>query len=296
MLLIFGKTGQLGQSLASLAQSSNIPVTATARDTVDITDRASVESVIKTTRPCLVVNAAAYTAVDLAETEQGIAEQVNTLAPGLVAEACADTKIPMIHISTDYVFDGCKLKPYIESDQLSPVSVYGQTKAAGEARVRDALEQHLILRTSWVYSRYRRNFVKTMLDLSAVRPEISVVADQTGCPTSADDISSAIITAYHSIKQGDAAWGTYHVAGTGITTWYDFAVRVIDFQSAITGRRPHMKAITTRDYPTAAQRPQNSALSSDLFAQRFGYRARPWHLAVKQTVDQLLEGTHDVIT
>jgi len=296
MLLIFGKTGQLAQSLAGLAQSSNIPVTATARDTVDITDKSSIESVIKTVRPRLVVNAAAYTAVDLAETERDQAEQANTLAPGLVAEVCANSKVPMIHISTDYVFDGCKLKPYIESDQLSPVSVYGQTKAAGEARVRDALEQHVILRTSWVYSRFGRNFVKTMINLAATQPEISVVADQTGCPTAADDVSSAIITVYQAMQQGITAWGTYHFAGTGITTWYDFAVRVIDAQSAITGHCPQMRPISSREYPTAAQRPQNSALSSDLFARKFGYRARPWHLAVKQTVDQLLKGKHSDIT
>src|SRR6185295_14207886 len=253
-----------------------MPLRVLARQDADIAERGAVVPAIKRERPALVVNAAAYTKVDQAETEIEAAERGNAIGPGVLARACADAGIPLVHVSTDYVFDGTKTGAYVESDPIAPLGVYGRTKAAGEAAVRAALAEHVILRTAWVYGEFGHNFLKTMLRLAREREELRVVADQRGCPTSTRELASAILALAPRLVGREAVFGTYHFAGSGATTWHGFATRIVAAQAQITGRKPRVTAITTADYPTAARRPANSELDSGLFATTFGFRAQPW--------------------
>jgi dTDP-4-dehydrorhamnose reductase len=276
VILIFGAGGQLGLELQRNAAERALPFKALSHGDVDIADAKSVSAALSDSRPTLVVNAAAYTKVDLAEKEAEAARLANEVGPGVLAAACAATQTPLIHISTDYVFDGAKPSPYIESDPIAPLGVYGRTKAAGEAAVRKATARHIILRTSWVYGEYGGNFLKTMLRLAKERDELRVVADQFGCPTSTRDIADAILRIAPKLAADSALYGTYHFAGAGSTSWHGFASRIIDVQAPITGRRPKVAAITTADYPTPARRPANSMLDCSLFEQTFGFGARRW--------------------
>ena len=276
MILVFGGNGQLGQELARAAAAKSIPLKALARFAADITDQDAVRRALGAGRLSVVVNAAAYTKVDLAEKDVAQAESCNILGPGIVAAACAAAGVPLVHISTDYVFDGQKSEPYVEDDPIAPLGVYGRTKAEGEGRVRSALPRHVILRTAWVYGEFGRNFLKTMVRLAQEREELRIVADQRGCPTSTRDLASAILRIAPRLAAGDPVWGTYHYAGSGIATWHDFAGRIVAAQAPLTGRRPRVTAITTADYPTPARRPANSAFACDRFAGVFGFRGRPW--------------------
>ena len=275
MILVFGH-GQLGQEFARMASERGMPLRVLARQDADIAERGAVASAIKRERPALVVNAAAYTKVDQAETEIEAARRGNAIGPGVLAQACADAGIPLVHVSTDYVFDGSKNGAYVESDPIAPLGVYGRTKAAGEAAVRAALREHAILRTSWVYGEFGHNFLKTMLRLAATRDELRIVVDQRGCPTSTRDLADAILAIAPRLVARENVFGTYHFAGTGATTWHGFATRIVAAQAPLTGRKPAVTAITTADYPTAARRPANSELDCGLFAQTFGFRGRPW--------------------
>jgi dTDP-4-dehydrorhamnose reductase len=239
-------------------------------------------------RPAFLVNAAAYTAVDKAESEPEATARANEEGPRVLAEAAARAGIPLVHISTDYVFDGRKAGAYAEDDPTAPLGVYGATKLAGEEAVRTALPQHVILRTAWVYGRHGRNFLKTMLKLAGERPELRVVADQRGSPTSADDIAAAILRVAEAAGKGRARWGTFHFAGSGETTWHGFAARIVSEQAALTGKHPDVVPITTADHPTPARRPANSVLDSGRFAAAFGYRARPWEDETRRIVQALL--------
>lgn len=276
MILVFGGNGQLGQELARAAAARAIPLTALPRSAADITDAAAVSKALSEVRPSVVVNAGAYTKVDLAEKEVAEAERGNTLGPGVVAAACAAADVPLVHISTDYVFDGEKREPYAEDDPVAPLGVYGRTKAEGEQRVRDALPRHLILRTAWVYGEFGHNFLKTMARLAVERGELRVVADQHGCPTSTRDLAWAILRIAPSLAARDEVWGTYHFAGSGITTWHGFAERIVAAQAPLTGLKPRVVAITTAEFPTPVRRPANSAFACDRFAKAFGFRGRPW--------------------
>jgi dTDP-4-dehydrorhamnose reductase len=276
MILVFGGNGQLGQELARAAAASGISLKALPRSEVDIADQAAVRDALGAARPSLVVNAAAYTKVDLAEKEVAEAERGNVLGPGIVASACAEVGVPLVHISTDYVFDGLKSEPYIEDDPIAPLGVYGRTKAEGEERVRGALPRHIILRTAWVYGEFGHNFLKTIVRLAQEREELRIVADQRGCPTSTRDLASAILRIAPRLAASEPVWGTYHYAGSGIATWHEFAGRIVAAQAPLTGRRPRVTAITTADYPTPARRPANSAFACDRFAGVFGFRGRPW--------------------
>jgi dTDP-4-dehydrorhamnose reductase len=200
----------------------------------------------------------------------------------------------LIHVSTDYVFDGTKNGAYVEDDPISPLGVYGKTKAAGEHAVRQRLPKHVILRTSWTYGRFGSNFLKTVLRLAAERPELRVVADQRGCPTSTRELAEAILTVAARAVANETIWGTYHFAGTGATTWHGFAQRIVEAQAPITGHHPVVIPITTAEYPTSARRPPNSELSSDRYAQAFGFRAEPWPAAVQRSVHELLSDTEAV--
>lgn len=194
----------------------------------------------------------------------------------------------MIHISTDYVFDGSKPSAYREDDPISPLGVYGRSKVAGEDAVRQALDRHLILRTSWVYGAHGTNFLKTMLRLARERSELRVVADQRGCPTATIDIADAILSIAPVLAGGAPVFGTYHFAGSGVTTWHGFAIAIVKAQAAFTGRRPEVVPISTSEYPTVARRPANSELDSTRFASTFGLRAADWQERTRAIVSALL--------
>lgn len=277
MILVFGAGGQLGQELQRTAAQRAIPVAAYSRADADITDASAVSRVLDETRPALAVNAAGYTKVDLAEVEITAAQLANEIGPGILAAECDSRQTPLIHISTDYVFDGAKHGAYVETDAIAPLGVYGRTKAAGEAAVREATARHIILRISWVYGEFGSNFLKTVLRLAQDRDELRIVGDQHGCPTSTRDIADAIFRFAPMLSGEPSLWGTYHFAGVGATSWHGFATRIVDAQAPITGRRPTVTAITTADYPTAARRPANSVLDCGLFERSFGFRARDWH-------------------
>jgi len=277
VILVFGGHGQLGQELARTATEQGAPLVALGRVEADITQRAVVMAALAAHRPSLVVNAAAYTQVDRAESDAGAAAAVNTRGAAIVAGACAGAGIPLVHISTDYVFDGTKAAPYRENDPVAPLNVYGRTKLGGEIAVREALPRHIILRTAWVYGEFGHNFLKTMLRLARERDELRVVADQRGAPTSARELAAAILRIAPRLTDaaGDT-WGTYHLTGTGVTSWHGFAVAIVAAQAPLTGRLPKVTAIATADYPTAAARPANSVLDCGRFERAFGWRSRLW--------------------
>ncbi len=288
-ILVFGAKGQVGSELCALAACRGVEAKGLAHENVDITDLAAVEAAVRAARPRLVVNAAAYTAVDRAESEEAQAFAVNAHGAEAIARAAERAGCPVIHLSTDYVFDGTKPGAYVETDATAPLGAYGRSKAEGEERVRAENPHHIVLRTAWVYSRYGGNFLKTMLRLARERDELKVVADQRGCPTSTIDIAEAILAIDHVVTKGAACYGTYHFAGTGATTWHGFASAIVAAQAEATGRRPEVRAITTADYPTPARRPANSELDSGLFAEVFGVRAHDWRARTTETVAALLE-------
>ena len=276
MILLFGANGQLGHEMVRATAARGVPLVALARTEADIADAAAVGGAIARHDPALVVNAAAYTKVDLAETEIEAARQGNEAGPARLGEACNAAGIPLVHISTDYVFDGTKPTAYVETDPVSPASSYGSSKEAGERAVRAATTRHVILRTSWVYGEFGHNFLKTVLRLAATRDELRMVADQRGCPTSTLDLAEAVLSIAPRLIAGEDVWGTYHFAGSGVTTWHGFASRIVAAQVPLTGRSPRVTPITTAEYPLPARRPANSELDCGLFARTFGIRARPW--------------------
>jgi dTDP-4-dehydrorhamnose reductase len=288
VIVLFGAGGQLGQEIAALAGETGVEVAAFGRAQVDIADAAAVRAALGgVAGASLVVNAAAYTGVDAAESEPEAARLGNVEGPRVLARAAAAAGLPLVHVSTDYVFDGSKAGAYVESDPVAPLGVYGRTKAEGEEAVRAQNPRHLILRTSWVYGRYGRNILKTVLRLAGERDELRFVADQRGCPTSTRDLAEAILAVAPRLASGDAPWGTYHLAGTGATTWHGFVAQAVAEQARFTGRRPAVTAITTAEYPTPARRPANSELDSGAFAAAFGWRAPDWRGRVAETVAAL---------
>ncbi|MCI0466732.1 MAG: dTDP-4-dehydrorhamnose reductase, partial [Beijerinckiaceae bacterium] len=238
--------------------------------------------------PRLVVNAAAYTAVDKAESEPEAAFAANSAGAEAAARAAALRQVPILQLSTDYVFDGTKKGAYRETDPAAPLGIYGKSKAEGEARVRKANPHHFILRTSWVYGRFGSNFLKTILRLSREREELRIVADQRGCPTATADLAEAILAIDRALAAGIDSPGTYHFAGDGVTSWHGFASLIVEVQAQETGRRPSVMPVSTAEYPTPARRPANSELDSRLFASAFGCRASPWQTRVRETVQSLL--------
>jgi dTDP-4-dehydrorhamnose reductase len=276
VILTFGGEGQLGTELVRESAARGVPLVALPHAEADITRAEAVRAAIAQHKPSVVVNAAAYAKVDLAEAEPEAARAGNEIGPGVLAAACAQAAVPLIHLSTDYVFDGTKMGAYVETDPVAPIGAYGRSKAAGEVAVRDAAPRHIIIRTSWVYGEFGDNFLKTMLRLVATRDELRVVADQRGCPTSASDLARAILAIAPRLAAGEDVWGTYHFTGDGVTTWHAFASRIVAAQAPLTGRSPSIVAITTAEFPTPARRPANSEFDSSKFAKVFGIRARPW--------------------
>jgi dTDP-4-dehydrorhamnose reductase len=288
-VLVTGREGQLARGLLEAADSIGVQVLVIGRPEIDLADGKSVTAAIARECPDIVVNAAAYTAVDRAESEPAVAHAVNALGAEAVARACAAYAIPIIQISTDYVFDGMKDSPYIENDVTAPVNVYGCTKLEGEQRVAQACQQHLILRTAWVYSPWGANFVKTMLRLAATRPSIGVVDDQRGSPTSAPHLARIVleIAARVVANPAGARWGIYHAVAGGETTWFGFAREV--FRHAVVQGLPvaEIAPITTSAYPTPARRPANSRLNCEKLRLAFGLELPDWGLGVEDCVARL---------
>ena len=292
-ILITGGSGQLGRELLQEVQISGIEVLAPSHQQMDITDIEQVKKFINRHQPSCVVNAAAYTQVDNAEIDESLAFAVNKNGCTNLAQVCARNQIPLIHVSTDYVFDGQKREPYLESDPISPVGIYGRSKAAGETEIRSKLKFHIILRTSWLYGVYGQNFVKTMLKLAATKKNIRVVSDQYGSPTSAADLAKVILTIAERWHQKSAiTWGTYHYCGQGIVSWYEFAEAIIQLSRRYgTVKTIRVVPITTADFPTKARRPAFSALDCNLIKKKFGISPKPWRKSLESTIHRLMKTT-----
>lgn len=289
-LLVLGANGQAARELLGLSAQRGVTTVGLPRLQCDIADCRSVEHALDRYEPELIVNCAAYTSVDKAESEETQAFRINAEGSRILAEEAVRRAIPLLHISTDYVFDGAKASAYQESDAVAPLGVYGRSKLAGEEFIRTANPQHVILRTAWVYGVYGQNFLKTMVRLAQEREELRVVGDQRGCPTSTADIAEAILAVARRIKNGSppVVWGTYHFTGSGETSWHGFAKEIVRVQAEKTGKTPLVTQISTCDYPTAARRPANSVLDSNRFTETFDYTALNWQERTEQTVSALL--------
>lgn len=290
-LLVTGREGQVVQSLIEKAsQRSDLQVIALGRPELDLTKPETVHNAIEVIKPDFVISAAAYTAVDLAEDEQELAFAVNATGAQAVAEAAKACNVPVIHLSTDYVFAGDADEPYVESDVTGPRSVYGSSKLEGERLVAQASPRHIILRTAWVYSPFGKNFVKTMLKLAETRDTLSVVSDQWGNPTSALDIADAIIqVADHlAITPDFSAYGVYHLASTGDTNWSGFARAIFSESAKHAGPTAIVTDILSSEYATKAIRPKNSRLSSERFRSTFKWLAPRWEDSLSTVVQRLL--------
>ena len=288
-IAVTGSKGQVATSLLERA-GPKAEVVALGRPAFDLTDRAGVIAGLEAARPDVIVNAAAYTAVDKAEAEEAVATHVNGDGAGHVAEAAARLRVPLLHLSTDYVFDGVLDRPYREDDPTAPAGAYGRSKLAGEKLVADRCEDSVILRTAWVYSPFGANFVRTMLRLNETRDEVGVVADQRGNPTSALDIADALIAIAARVKDdaSPALRGVFHMTGSGEATWADFAESIFR-EAATRGRRvTKVKRIGTADYPTPARRPANSRLDNEKLARVYGVRLPEWRQSAAACCDRLL--------
>lgn len=289
-LLIIGSKGQLGSELVRKCKKSNFSFLALDLPEFNITDMSQVEKTLDDFKPSIIINASAYTNVDEAETDSKIAFSVNSDGPANLAVSCDKNRIPIIHVSTDYVFDGTKSQPYFESDPVSPLGVYGKSKEEGESKLRSILKQHIIVRTSWLYGKYGNNFVKTMLRLGNEKEIIKVVSDQYGCPTCAADLAEAVVDISKIIAQNfKIIWGTYHYCGLGITTWHKFAKTIFEIASQYQNYKvSSVDAITTAQYPTRTKRPAFSALDCGLIKKHFGINTKPWQESLKKTIKRML--------
>ena len=276
-ILVFGQTGQVATEVQRQAQ-----VIALGRDVADLGDMDALRAAIEQHATDVVINAAAYTAVDRAEEEEPLALAINGLAPAVMAEACAARDIPFLHVSTDYVFEGSGTDPWHPGDRVNPQNAYGRTKLAGEQGVRDAGGRSAILRTSWVFSAHGANFVKTMLRLSESRDALSVVDDQIGGPTPAAGIAAALLVMAQAMVEGQAG-GTYHYAGTPAVSWAGFAREIF----AQAGRMVAVTGIPGADYPTPATRPLNSRMSCETLTADFGIAAPDWQAGLRDVLCDL---------
>ena len=283
-VLVFGQTGQVATELARQA-TSDIAMTCLGRDRADLADPAACAAAIAASDADVVINAAAYTAVDKAESEEPLATTINGTSPGAMARACAARAIPFLHVSTDYVFDGSGTRAWQPHDETGPLGAYGRSKLAGEDAVRVAGRSHAILRTSWVFSAHGANFVKTMLRLGAEREKLTIVADQIGGPTAAADIAAALLTMARAFHSGQGTSGTYHFSGAPDVSWADFA-REIFAQSGLTCQ---VQDIPTSAYPTPARRPSNSRMDCTALARDFAIERPDWHASLARVLSELKE-------
>jgi len=283
-LLILGGGGQVGRALAEKARAQGIPHAALGRAECDITDARALESAVAGAH--MAVNCAAFTAVDAAEQEEETAYRVNALGAGNVAAACAAAGIPILHISTDYVFNGESPRPYREDDIPGPLNAYGRSKLAGEENVRKCQPAHVILRTSWIFSGHGQNFVTTMLRLARSESELRVVHDQVGGPTAANDIAEAIVEIVLVCKKPEfAGWGTYHLAGTPAVSWYEFA------RASVGEGGPPVVPAGSAEFPRPARRPRKSVLDCSRIARVFGIAQPDWRARLAQLREALGYGS-----
>ncbi len=291
-VLIVGRTGQVGRELA-LHFAATHAVVAVGRGELDLSSPEQIRAVVAEAKPDVIVNAAAYTAVDRAEAEPRVAEAVNARAPGVLAEAARKTSALLVHYSTDYVFNGAKSGSWVEDDPTGPLNVYGRTKLAGEEAIRAVGGRYLIFRTSWVYGPAGRNFLLTMLRLGRERAELGVGDDQFGAPTTASELARATQAVVAEVLAGrsgtkDAWAGVYHMTCGGETTWCGFARAIFARAGALQeGRTPQVKAIASADYPTLARRPRHSVLANGKLEKQFGVRLLPWAEALDAVLAEL---------
>jgi dTDP-4-dehydrorhamnose reductase len=297
-LLITGWQGQVARSLVEAAANrSDVAALAIGRPALDVCLRPSILRSLADHAPDIVINTAAYTAVDTAESEPEAAFALNRDGAALLADAAQARNIPIVHLSTDYVFDGSKSTPYTEEDSVAPLSVYGRSKLEGEQAVIAHNSRHVILRTSWIHSPFGANFVKSMLKLASEREVISVVDDQLGSPTYAGHLAEAILNICRAVVHGDignAAWGVFHAAGSGEATWCGLARGIFARSKELGGPCAEVVAIATSDYPTAARRPINSRLDTRKLSAVFGISLPDWQVGVDQCVGRLLSAANEV--
>ncbi len=285
-ILLTGGTGQVGQAVLRHAETRGLDIFAPTRAQMDLTNAQSIADMV-TNRPwSAVINCAAYTAVDRAETDAVLAEQVNAVAPAIFATETAKRDMPIIHVSTDYVFDGTKDAPYVEEDVVNPLGVYGRTKEKGESAVRTLNPRHAIIRTAWVVSAGGANFVNTMIRLASERPEVSVVDDQIGCPSSASEIAQTLLAV---AEHPHAQYGTWHFVNGGEASWHELAATIFANMGERGLATPALKAITTSQYPTPAKRPSNSRLSTAAIQRDFGITPRHWQDAIDEILAERFE-------
>ena len=290
-IIVIGREGQVARALAERAPAHGAKAVLLGRPKLDLADPSGIEDILLDTGGDLIVNAAAYTAVDQAESEPELAEAINGIGAGAVAGAAATMNVPVIQISTDYVFDGAAGRPYREEDEVRPLGVYGSSKLLGEQAVADATGNHAILRTAWIYSPFGKNFVRTMLRLAADRDEIGVVADQVGSPTSALDIADGVLAVGKNLvekPQDSALRGIFHMAGEGFASWADFAQEIFAASARLGGPGARVRPIGTADYPTPAKRPANSRLDCGKLASIHGVALPPWQASVETCIRRLV--------
>ena len=290
-VLVAGGSGQVARALVDTAPAADVDVVALGRPGLDLTDPASIEAAVRSAEPAIVINAAAYTAVDQAETDEAGAHALNAEGAGLLAAAAARAGAPILHLSTDYVFSGDKTAPYTEADLPAPTGAYGRSKLAGEAAVAAANPRHAIFRTAWVYSPYGKNFAKTMLRFAETREELSVVHDQIGNPTSAHDIARGLWDAARQLAPDPAALtaGIYHMTASGEASWAEFAEEIFRLSAACGGPAARVRRITTAEYPTPTRRPANSRLDCSKLAGQFGIILPQWQASTRTCVEQLVK-------
>ena len=282
-LLVTGRDGQVVRALRAKS-GGDVEVIALGRPDLDLSQPETLGAVVARVKSDVIVNAAAYTAVDKAEEEEALATTINGEAAGALARAAAELGIPIVQISTDYVFDGTKPSPYVETDPVAPIGAYGRSKLAGERAVAAAQPSHAILRTSWVYDGEGKNFLKTMLRLAETRDELGVVADQIGAPSYAPDIADAVIAVARNLRDDPrpARCGVFHMTGAGETSWAGFAKEIFRLSAEAGGPSARVREIATADYPTPAKRPANSRLNCDSLAAAHGARLPDWREALKR--------------
>ena len=291
--LVTGREGQVVQSLLEQCrrpEHAHIELIAIGRPDMDLAKPETISSAVHDIKPDLIISAAAYTAVDQAESDEETARQVNALGPRALAEAAASREIPIVHLSTDYVFDGMKSQSYVETDPVGPVSAYGRTKLEGERHLMEIARNFAILRTAWVYSPFGKNFAKTMLRLAETRDALNVVADQIGNPTSALDIADGILKVARNMIDDSAASlrGIFHMTGHGDATWADFAEEIFRVSAATGGPAATIGRISTADYPTPAKRPANSRLNNTALQSAHGVELPSWQMSTQRVIERLV--------
>lgn len=292
-LLLFGGSGQIGRSLSETAQKRGWAVVAPSLADVDICASGAVAACVRQYAPTAVVNAAAYTGVDAAESEPDQAFAANCNGARIVAEASARARLPLVHLSTDYVFDGAKTAPYLETDPVNPRGVYARSKEAGERAVRAATPRHIVLRTAWVYSPFGSNFVRTILRLGTEREELSVVNDQTGCPTSSFDVAESIATILATTDSPEFdQWGTYHCVGADAVTWFGFACAIFEGAKQFGVVAPKLRAVTTAEFPRPAPRPSYSVLNNEKLERVFRIRPRALRESLTDCLKRVCSQAH----